>query len=79
MRSRVRCCDRSTEHFAGDKETAEKLEALHEMRERRTSGVKTPFDSNGFVPGINLRPTERLSFSAICKSQPLFLRHLRHG
>jgi hypothetical protein len=36
---------------------------------RKTSGAKALFDLICFMPGINPRPTVRLSFSASCKAQ----------
>ena len=37
--------------------------------EEHTSGAKARFDLVGFVPGINPRPTARMSFSAACKAE----------
>jgi hypothetical protein len=54
-------------------EAAQKAEILPETREKHTSGAKAPIDSNGFVPGINPRPTSRLSLFAACKSHSVLL------
>jgi tRNA/rRNA methyltransferase len=57
------------ESSAGAKEVAEKGWLSGEMPEKHTSGAKAPIDSIGFVPGIDPRPTARLSFSAACKAR----------
>jgi len=37
--------------------------------EKHTSAAEADIDSIGIVPGINPRPTARLSFSAACKAK----------
>jgi tRNA (guanine-N1)-methyltransferase len=54
---------------AGAEEAAEKGWFSGKMPEKHTSGAKAPIDSIGFMPGINPRPTARLSFSAACKAR----------
>ena len=50
----------------GAEQAAEKDQFPDERPERRTSGAKAHIDSIGFLPGINPRPTARMSFSADC-------------
>ena len=57
---------------AGAKEAAEKGRISGEKLEKHTSVAEARFDSIGFMPGINPRPTVRMSFSAACKAQTLF-------
>jgi hypothetical protein len=40
------------------------------MPEKHTSGAKARMDFIGLMPGINPRPTARLSFSAACEVVP---------
>jgi len=48
------------------KQAAEKHQLWSKEPEKHTSGAKAPIDSIGFIPGINPRPTARMSFSAAC-------------
>jgi hypothetical protein len=57
---------------------AEKLDIWFERRREHTSAAKAGIDSIGIVPGMNPRPTARMSFSAGCKGHRFF-SHLRHG
>ena len=50
----------------GALQAAEKGQFSGEQPEKRTSGAKAHVDSIGFLPGINPRPTTRMSFSAAC-------------
>jgi hypothetical protein len=52
------------------KQAAEKGLVLIENREKHASGAKALLILLAFVPGINPRPTGRMSFSAACKVVP---------
>jgi hypothetical protein len=56
--------------YGTTKEVAEKGLLPSKMPEKHTSGAKAHVDSIGFIPGINPRPTARMSFSAACKVVP---------
>jgi ceramide glucosyltransferase len=62
---RVMACFAPPDPSSGAKQTAEKGRQSGEMPEKHTSGAKAHFDSIGFMPWINPRPTARLSFSAV--------------
>ena len=51
-----------------DKEVAEKLDFSGEICRKHTSGAEAHADLIGFMPGINPRPTARMSFSSTCKA-----------
>jgi hypothetical protein len=51
-------------------EAAEKGCFSGETPEKHASGAKARVDSIGLMPGINPRPTARLSFSAACSVVP---------
>jgi len=53
-------------HLAGAEEAAGKLGIWGEICGKHTSTAKADNDSVGLVPGINPRPTARMSFSASC-------------
>jgi hypothetical protein len=53
----------------GLKKAAEKGRLAGQFPERHTAGAKAQVHSIGLLPGINPRPTARLSFSAACKAQ----------
>src|ERR1035441_10145934 len=55
--------------LAGAKQAAEKGLISGERPEKHTSGAKAHIDSIGLIPGINPRPTARMSFSAACKAR----------
>jgi hypothetical protein len=57
-------------HTSGVKEAAEKGRSSSKKAEKHTSGAKARVDSIGLMPGINPRPTARMSFSASCKVAP---------
>ena len=57
----------------GPEQAAEKGLISGERPEKHTSGAKAHIDSIGFIPGINPRPTARMSFSAACEG-PCSLR-----
>jgi len=57
---------------SGPWEAAEKLLISPGKPEKHTSGAEAHVDFIGFMPGINPRPTARMSFSAACKA-PLSL------
>ena len=59
--------------FQGVEQAAQKGLISGEMLEKHTSGAEARFDSIGFIPGINPRPTARMSSSAACKT-PCSLR-----
>ena len=52
----------------GAKQAAEKLGICGEISRKHSSAAKVEADSIGFVPGMNPRPTARMSFSAACKA-----------
>jgi 5-hydroxyisourate hydrolase-like protein (transthyretin family) len=51
-------------------QAAEKHLLSSKKSEKHTSEAKAPIDSIGFIPGINPRPTARMSFSAACSVMP---------
>jgi hypothetical protein len=57
---------------SGAKQAAEKLLISPGKPEKHTSGAEAHVDFIGFMPGINPRPTARMSFSAACKALRLF-------
>jgi Flp pilus assembly protein TadG len=57
------------EHPAEAKQVAEKGLRSSENPEEHTPGAEAHADFIGLLPGINPRPTARLSFSAACKAQ----------
>jgi outer membrane lipoprotein carrier protein len=63
-------------------EAPEKLEDFSEMHEKHASGAEAPIGSCGFVPGMNPRPTARMSFSAAClaaEGTQIFRKSFPHG
>jgi hypothetical protein len=63
--------------FSGAKEVAEKGLRSSENPQKHASGAEAQADSIGFSPGINPRPTARLSFSAACKAPGVSARFVR--
>ena len=57
---------------SGAKQAAEKGHISGENFEKHTSGAEAHVDFIDFMPGINPRPTARISFSAACEAR-LFL------
>jgi peptidyl-prolyl cis-trans isomerase SurA len=57
---------------AGAEEAAEKGPVSNGIPREDTSGAKALIDLNGFVPGMNPRPTARTSFSAASDAQAHF-------
>jgi hypothetical protein len=62
----------------GDEEAAEKLEDFPEMHDKHAAGAEALVDSNGYVPGMNPRPTTRTRSSAAWKGR-FFFRRLGWG
>ena len=60
---------------SGAKQAAEEVLISPGKPEKHTSGAEAHVDVIGFVPGINPRPTARMSFSAACKAHG-FMRYL---
>jgi DNA-3-methyladenine glycosylase len=57
--------------FSGTaKQAAEKVSFSINKQKKHTSVAKATADFIGFMPGINPRPTARMSFSAACKAVP---------
>jgi len=52
------------------KQLAEKVAFPIQIPKNVPQGLKPGIDSIGIVPGMNPRPTARLSFSASCKAVP---------
>jgi hypothetical protein len=52
------------------KQAMEKGVILSEKLEKHTSRTEALFDSIGFIPEMNPRPTAPVSFSASCKAAP---------
>jgi hypothetical protein len=51
------------------KQAAEKGQISGEKLEKHTSGAEAHIGFIGFMPGINPRPTARVSFFAACKAR----------
>jgi len=59
--------------FSGAEQAAEKGLIPGEMWQKRTTGTEVSADSIGFIPGMNPRPTARVSFSAACEARGDFV------
>ena len=57
--------------LAGPEQAAEKVLISPGKPEKHTSGAEAHVDFMGFMPGINPRPTARMSFSAACEARQL--------
>jgi hypothetical protein len=57
------------------RQAAEKGLSAGEFPEEQAAGAKAHVDSIGLLPGINPRPTARLSFSAACKARLPICEH----
>ena len=56
-------------YSSGAKQAAEKGLILGKTWQEHTSRAEARIDSIDFIPGMNPRPTDRLSFSATCKAR----------